>query len=109
MDSEAAIQAKILLAFGATPHMRIWRQNSGLLYAPGPGGTVRRIRASVPGAADITGVRLPSGQRIEIEVKAALGRQNDDQKAFQKMIEAMGGKYILARSVEDVRRGLGEC
>ena len=105
--SEAQIQAKILLAFGATPHMRIWRNNSGLLWAPGPGGTMRRVRASAEGAPDIIGL-LRGGLFLGIEVKAERGRQDPAQVAFQKMIETMGGLYILARSVEDVERQLPE-
>lgn len=106
-ESEAKIQYTILLAFGATPHMRLWRNNSGLLWAPGPGGTMRRVRASAEGAPDIIGV-LRGGRFIGIEVKAERGRQDAAQVAFQKMVEAMGGLYIVARSVEDVRRQLPE-
>jgi hypothetical protein len=105
--SEAKIQSEILLAFGATPHMRIWRNNSGLLWAPGPGGTMRRVRASAEGAPDIIGL-LRGGLFIGIECKAEHGRQSPQQLAFQKMIGKMGGLYMIARSVEDVRRQLPE-
>ncbi len=106
--SEAKIQYDILLAFGATPYMRLWRNNSGLLWAPGPGGTMRRVRASAEGAPDLIGVLRMGGRFIGIECKAEKGRQREDQVRFQKMIETMGGLYILARSVEDVRRQLPE-
>lgn len=99
--SEAQIQYDILKVFGATPYMRLWRNNSGLLYAPGAGGTIRRVRASAEGAPDIIGV-LRGGRFIGIECKALRGRQSPEQKAFQQMIERMGGLYILARSVQDV-------
>ena len=99
--SEAQIQFEILRTFGATPHMRLWRNNSGLLWAPGPGGTMRRVRASAEGAPDIIGL-LKGGRFLGIECKAERGRQDPAQKAFQKMIESMGGLYILARSVQDV-------
>lgn len=105
--SEAKVQHDILLAFGAMPHMRLWRNNSGLLYAPGPGGTMRRVRASAEGAPDILGL-LRGGLFLGIECKSESGRQSPAQVAFQQMIEKMGGLYILARSVEDVRRQLPE-
>lgn len=105
--SEARVQSEILIAFGATPYMRLWRNNSGLLFAPGPGNTMRRIRASVEGAPDLIGL-LRGGRFLGVECKAERGRQSPAQVAFQKMIEAMGGVYILARSAEDVRRQLPE-
>ena len=38
-----------------------------------------------------------NGQRLEVEVKSATGRQSKAQRAFQKMIEKFGGLYVLAR------------
>jgi 4-aminobutyrate aminotransferase-like enzyme len=87
--------------------MRLWRNNSGLLWAPGAGGTMRRVRASAEGAPDIIGL-LRGGRFLGIECKTEEGRQDPAQKMFQKMIESMGGLYILARSVEDVKRQLPE-
>jgi hypothetical protein len=39
-----------------------------------------------------------------IEVKAPRGKQSDHQKEFQKQLEAAGGRYVLAYSLEDVMR-----
>ena len=36
------------------------------------------------------------------EVKNAHGRQREDQKRFQAIVESHGYKYILARTVNDV-------
>lgn len=99
--SEHQIQNEILAEFGARHDMKIWRQNTGA--ALGKSGL---IRFGVPGQADITGLLIPSGRRIEIEVKDAKGRQRQSQKKFQAMIENAGGIYILARSVEDVYKKL---
>jgi hypothetical protein len=101
--SERALQTQILIKFGCRPGLRLWRQNSGLLWAKDG----RRVRATVIGAADISGILRRDGRRLEIEVKSPTGRQSPEQKAFQAMIEAFGGKYILARSIEDVERELG--
>jgi hypothetical protein len=51
------------------------------------------------------------GQYVGIEVKGQdakgkWGVQSADQKAFQDNLEAAGGKYILAMSVEDVIKNL---
>jgi len=60
----------------------------------------RFFRAGVVGAPDI--VCVVKGQFVGIEVKAPKGRQNDNQKEFQRQLEAAGGLYILAYSLEDV-------
>lgn len=101
--TEAQIQRDILATFGSRPDLRIWRAN--VLVARTQDGRV--VRAGMPGQADLSGLRMPTGQRIEIEVKAQRGRQTEEQKRWQAMIEAHGGLYVLARSVEDVRRALG--
>jgi hypothetical protein len=51
------------------------------------------------------GVKAP-GLAFGIEVKAAKGTQREAQKNWQKAWEKRGGIYILARSVEDVYKGL---
>ncbi|MBQ7284675.1 MAG: hypothetical protein IJW72_00265 [Alphaproteobacteria bacterium] len=94
---ESTIQKEILLEFGARQDMRIWRQNTGALKIDD-----RFIRFGVPGQADITGLLIPSGRRLEIEVKKLKGAQRESQKNFEKMIIKSGGVYITARSVEEV-------
>ena len=44
------------------------------------------------------------GRIVCIEVKSAKGKLSPDQEAFKQNIEANGGIYILARSVEDVQK-----
>jgi hypothetical protein len=41
-----------------------------------------------------------------IEAKSATGKQSKEQKRWQKMAEAQGMKYIIARSLEDVMEAL---
>lgn len=60
------------------------------------------MRFGTPGQADISGILAPSGRRIEIECKSATGRQSEQQRRFQAMIEKHGGLYVLARSTADV-------
>lgn len=47
-----------------------------------------------------------NGQYVGIEVKAPKGRQSENQKEFQRQLEAVGGKYILAYSIDDVEGGI---
>jgi hypothetical protein len=101
--SESDLVASILLTFGARHDLKLWRAN--VLVAKDKTGRV--LRAGVTGQADISGILAPSGRRVEVEVKTATGRQSPDQKRWQTMIEAHGGIYILARSTDDVARGLG--
>lgn len=103
--TEQQIQQAILATLGALPDVRLWRQNSGMAV---PLEALRRgedrpVRYGVNGCGDLSGVLQVSGLgiRLEVEVKAATGRQSDDQKRFQAMIERFGGIYILARSVEE--------
>ena len=47
-------------------------------------------------------IALKQGLVLFIEVKAADGKQSNDQKAFERDIRDGGGHYILARSYNDV-------
>lgn len=97
---EAEILRETLLALSALPGVVVWRQNSGLYYTPDGRGGWRRVRAAIPGAADITGM-LPGGRRLEVECKTASGRQSEDQRVFQAVVERAGGLYVLARSAAE--------
>lgn len=104
----------ILSTWGAHPALRIWRANTGMGWFK-DGEPARKtdpgaypVRFGTPGQGDISGLVLPSGRRLEIETKFARGRQNNDQKSFQRMIENFGGLYVLARSLDDVDRALAE-
>lgn len=70
------------------------------------------IQYGLVGSADIMGVSAVTitpdmvgkviGVATAVEVKTATGRQHEQQKRFQAAWERCGGKYILARSPEDV-------
>jgi hypothetical protein len=63
------------------------------------------MKFGLVGAADITGI-LPSGVRLEIEVKSGNAKQSQEQKNFETMIQRHGGIYFVARSLDDVLRVL---
>ena len=92
---ERDIQRQILdyLALRRVFH---YRQNSGALKAE-KGGFVR---FGTPGAPDI--VCVIEGQYVGIEVKNEKGRLSSLQEGFRDSLVAAGGKYLVARCLEDV-------
>jgi hypothetical protein len=98
---EAWVLHDILRAWGAHPRLRIWRQNTGAAMVKG-----RLVQFGIPGTPDILGVLAPTGRFLGIECKSATGRQREAQKTFQRVVESMGGVYVLARSVADVDAAL---
>lgn len=59
------------------------------------------------GWPDITCV-LPGGRFLGVECKAPKGRQSKKQKAMQERIERLGGLYVLAKGVDDLKRQIGD-
>jgi len=53
-------------------------------------------------------IAIKNGCVLFIEVKAPKGMQSEHQKRFQKCVEQCGGKYVLARSVDDVIKAIGD-
>ena len=119
--SEKHTQNAILHAFATRPDIRLWRQNVGQAV---PLSTVKQalkamqqhrwadanlilrtayvIKFGVKGQADLSGILMGSGKRLEIECKSATGTPREDQVVYGETIERFGGIYVLARSVEDV-------
>lgn len=70
-----------------------YRQNSGAIVATYK-GKKRIIRYGEPGASDT--VLIVNGVFF-VECKDELGKQSDEQKAWQAQIEQAGGVYLLVR------------
>ena len=101
--SEAVLQQQIRLALGQRPDIMMFRINVGK-FRPLDG--VPRVSQSAPeGTPDLLGVITP-GRAFAIEVKAQRGQQRKIQAAWQAAWEKRGGIYILAKSLDDVYRGL---
>ena len=99
-SDEHRLQNEILRRFGTRPGLRLWRANTGVARLGN-----RIVRFGVPGQAELTGI-LSDGRRLEVEVKSPTGKQTDDQRNYQTMIERFGGVYVLARCVDDVERAI---
>lgn len=102
IDNPSRLVYDVLRAWGSRPELRIWRANTGAGYPP---GSRRLVYFGLPGTPDIIGI-LKGGRWLGIECKTGGAILNTDQRVFKKMIEELGGLYILARSVEDVDRAL---
>lgn len=71
-----------------------YRQNSGAIVSEYK-GKKRFIRYGEPGASDT--VLIIGGGVFFVECKDEIGKQSDEQKAWQAAIEAAGGRYLLVR------------
>jgi hypothetical protein len=126
---ESPLLADVRLAIGTRRDILAERINTGV-FRPLHGDQKRVIRSAPNGFPDINVTQLrrietrqiiqPNsfqpherfvwhyyGQRIGIETKSATGAQREAQQDYQRALEAVGGIYILARSVEDVLRVIG--
>lgn len=102
-----------------------WRTNNGTMPGFGKGGTRRPVKFGKPGGSDIEllfPLRLQGAdgkvRKVAwawyVEVKRALGPkggasgsvQSEEQIEFQKRVEEAGAKYIVVRSVDDLRAEL---
>lgn len=121
--SETAILKRTMLALARIPSIRFWRNNSGQAWmgraiqltagqrVVAQAGDVlikgaRPVRFGLTGSADIIGMASPAGRFIAVETKAGKGTQSGEQVAFQRMVEALGGVYIVARDPEQARADL---
>lgn len=65
-----------------------------------------RPTRQTPGMSDLV-ICWPGRGVFFVEVKAEDGKQSAAQIDFQKAVLASGGRYVLARSIEDCERGFG--
>ena len=81
----------------------VWRNNVGGYKDP---ASKRFIRYGLPGSSDLLGIMPAASARpgtfIGIECKSDIGKLTEAQERFRDRIEADGGIYVLARSVDDL-------
>lgn len=95
---------RLLVALGSRKELRVWRQNVGTIVLRDEMGEVDRVfrGGPPPGAADISGIVIGSGRRIEIECKTGGYKRNEDQLAWADFISKSGALYELATDAESV-------
>lgn len=89
----------LMIELCTIPGVRVWRQNTGSVTFMDPQTKkVRVFSSGVPnGAADLSGIYQPTGQRVEVETKAVVGRYAEDQKLWREFIKESNGLYLIAR------------
>ena len=95
MPKESATQRAILDYLAYRKHF-CYRQNTGAFRDE----RGHLYRYGAVGSPDI--VCVIGGIYTGIEVKSPTGKQSPGQQEFQANLERAGGKYILARSLDDV-------
>jgi hypothetical protein len=94
---------RLILDYLSAKRIFHYRNNSGAITGV-HNGKQRFFRFGAKGSADI--VAVVRGQFVGIEVKGSDGRQSPDQKKFEHDLTEAGGIYILAKSLEDVIKGM---
>lgn len=127
--SETETLKKVMLKLGAKNWLKIWRNNTGQAWQGKRFGLKRGTRVvdemgrsivvepgdimikgahpvnfGLAGSGDIAGIIAPAGIMIYIETKYGRYKQTEQQKRFAKMIQDMGGIYIVARDPEMVEQ-----
>lgn len=82
------------------PNSRIFQRTVGLFYTKNQ----TPIRIGFTGQADsYVYMKTNKGMiTIEIEYKTGAGRQSKEQLTWQKLVESLGGTYIIARNSKEV-------
>jgi hypothetical protein len=88
-------QIKLFLA----PHGLVYSQDTpGLAYDRNGNA----FKAGLKGAADLIAILRPAGRALAVEVKTGTGKLSAAQRNYGKAVEAAGGMFVCARSVDDV-------
>lgn len=106
-NEETNIMNRIMLTMSKKGWL-VWRNQVGLFKTLDG----RTVNIGIKGSSDLMAVKptviTPEmvGQTlavfVAVEVKTATGRQSEPQKKWQKAVEKLGVKYILARSEDDI-------
>lgn len=97
MKEETSIQNLIRISLSKVGI--VIRNNVGYFLTPDG----RIVYIGVPGLPDLT-LFAKNGIAYFIEVKTQKGKQTQQQKKFQKRIEALGFTYLIMRDVSDAER-----
>ena len=76
----------------------LWRLNQGS-FRGADGAT--RFYGLVPGASDLLGMCRETGRFVAMEVKTKTGRLSDDQRAFLRLVNILGGYACVVRTIDD--------
>ena len=93
---------EIIATLNQLEDVYVWHNQTGAAFRG-----KRMIRFGCKGSADIIGT--VKGKFVALEVKTGTGRQKEDQKKFQEVVEDAGGFYSIVRSREQAIDLIGVC
>ena len=97
-------RAVVQLLTLAYPDLR-WRAvPNGEYRSPRTAGRLKAMGVQA-GVADLH-ITLPMGRTAWIELKSVNGRQSPEQRSFEGYERAVGARYMICRSIEDVENTL---
>ena len=108
--TESLLVRRILLHYGRTPTVRLFRNTTGFVRVPGAAGSQRGIHYGLcVGSSDLIGWRTAHGvaQFVALECKAPRGALTPEQRAFLAAVLAAGGIAGCVRSVEECEAVIG--
>ena len=87
-------------------YLRVLEQNGRLVYIKHNSGAYRTgtggfVRFGRSGSSDFL-LFVDHGRRIHIKKKAEKGRQSKSQRDYQRLVERLGHKYLVVRSLKEV-------
>jgi hypothetical protein len=103
--NEQTLMNEIAMAISFKFRALVLRANAGDFI--GPSGN--RIKGMPAGTSDLIVCLPPLGRFVGIEVKTEKGRQSEQQASFQAAVQARGGIYVLARSVDEAIAGVKQA
>lgn len=108
---EKQIQSEIMAALGAEPDLLLLRNSTGLAkYTDERTGKTFHVRTGLGvGSPDLVGILAPSGRWVCLEVKAAEGDVQPEQRKCHAIWRGFGAFVAVVRSVEEARAALAEA
>ena len=106
MKTESKIQQEILMWYKNNFCLKQHNPQNIIFSVPNESKSKRETLQKMaigmmPGVSDL--IIIQSDQVLFIEVKTPTGTQSKSQKRFQYLVEALGYKYYLVRSLEDFK------
>lgn len=106
-DAHSQLVHDILLALGARPDGRVWRNSVG---AARPTYDPKRVLFfGLKGSSDVLGIVGPRGRWLAVEAKTGNAKPDKDQLAFLAMINRFGGVGRVVHSVDEARAAYAEA
>lgn len=108
MKQESKIQQEIFVFFHNTYPKYIIHSVPNGLQIPLPESEKARVLSQMTNIGMVNGIsdliiHLPNGKCVMCEVKNEKGAQSEAQKKIEAKINAIGGNYILVRSLEEFK------